>query len=151
MSTGQRIFEATRVLEEFNNSNIYVNFFGNGFGTTLDLSGTDDAAVKGANLDLTKVRHIHIGFFAVLHRFGIFGIFLYLAFIFKLIKSCRNVLKNSSNYALTLSALYALIIIFDSFISFTHMMSNFMFWLITFIIFSESNKIKLAKKMHTFN
>ena len=142
MSTGHRIFEATRVLEEFNNSNIYINFFGNGFGATLDLSGTNDVAVKGSNLDLTKVRHIHIGFFAVLHRFGIFGLLIYLMFIFKLIKSCKNILKNSNNYALTLSALYALIIIFDSFISFPHMMSNFMFWLITFIIFFESDKIK---------
>tara|TARA_B110000908_G_scaffold32718_1_gene39049 strand:- start:1380 stop:2585 length:1206 start_codon:yes stop_codon:yes gene_type:complete len=140
MSTGQRIYEASCVLKQFSDSNLYINLFGNGFGATIDLSGTNDVAVAGSNSDLTKVRHIHIGIFAVLHRFGILGLLLYLTFIFKLIKSCKNVLINSNNYALTLSALYVVVIIFDSFISFPHMMSNFMFWIITFIIFLESDK-----------
>ena len=140
MSTGQRIYEASCVLKQFSDSNLYINLFGNGFGATIDLSGTNDVAVAGSNSDLTKVRHIHIGIFAVLHRFGILGLLLYLTFIFKLIKSCKNVLINSNNYAPTLGALYVVVIIFDSFISFPHMMSNFMFWIITFIIFLESDK-----------
>ena len=142
MSTGQRIYEASCVLKEFSESNFYINLFGNGLGATLDLSGTKDVAVAGSNSDLSKVRHIHIGLFAVLHRFGLLGVLLYLTFLFKSIKSCRNVLKDSNNYALTLSALYVLIIIFDSFISFPHMMSNFIFWISAFVIFLENDKIR---------
>jgi hypothetical protein len=142
MSTGHRIYEAQRVLEEYDNANFYKNLFGNGFGATIDLSDTKDVAVTKNNTDLTKVRHIHIGFFAVLHRFGILGIIFYFGFIYKAVKSCRRVLKHSDNYAFVLSALYILIIIFDSFISFPHMMSNFLFWLIMFVIFSESDKIR---------
>ena len=151
LSTEQRIYEASSVLKEFTDSNVYTNLFGNGFGATLDLSDTNDVAIKGSYTDLSEIRHIHIGFFAVLHRFGVLGVLLYLIFISKLIRSCRNVLNNSNNYALTLSALYAIIIIFDSFISFPHMMSNFMFWIITFIIFSESDKINYANKIDTLS
>ena len=141
MSTGHRIYEAQRVLEEFQNSNIYSNLFGNGLGATIDLSDTNDVAVTNSNSDLTKVRHIHIGFFAVLHRFGLLGLIIYLSFIFKLVKCCRRVLSYSNNYVIVLSALYALIMLFDSFISFPHMMSNFMFWLIAFLLFYESDRI----------
>lgn len=150
MSTGHRIYEAQRVLEEFENTNIYSNLFGNGFGATIDLSETNDVAVTNSNSDLTKVRHIHIGFFAVLHRFGVIGVLIYLIFIIKLFRSCRNVLKHSNDYAFVLSALYVLIIVFDSFISFPHMMSNFMFWLIAFIIFYENDKIKSNKLLRSF-
>lgn len=151
MSTGHRIYEAQRVLEEFKNSNLYTNIFGNGFGATIDLSETKDVAVTNSNADLTKVRHIHIGFFAVLHRFGILGSIIYITFIFKIIKSCKIVLRYSDDYALTLSALYILIIVFDSFISFPHMTSNFMFWLITFIIFFKSDNIRsLTNKDYTY-
>ena len=140
-----------RVMLDFERIYRIPNLFGNGFGATLDLSGTNDVAVKGSNTDLSEIRHIHIGFFAVLHRFGVLGLLIYLIFIFKLIRSCRNVLNNSNNYALTLSALYAIIIIFDSFISFPHMMSNFMFWIITFIIFSESDKMNYVYKIDTLS
>lgn len=146
MSTGHRIYEARRVLEEFKNSNIYSNLLGNGFGATIDLSETNDVAVTNSNSDLTKVRHIHIGLFAVLHRFGLIGVFIYLIFIIKLFQSCRNVLLNLNDYTMVLSALYIIVILFDSFISFPHMMSNFMFWLIAFIMFYENDKIKARKK-----
>jgi len=146
MSTGHRIYEASVVLKEFSDSNFYINLFGNGLGSTIDLSGTNDVAVAGSNSDLSKVRHIHIGIFAVLYRFGLLGLLIYFTFIYRIFKSCKNILNNSNNYALSLSALYVVVIIFDSFISFPHMMSNFMFWIITFIIFSESDKISLTNK-----
>lgn len=146
MSTGHRIYEASVVLKEFSDSNFYINLFGNGLGSTIDLSGTKDVAVAGSNSDLSKVRHIHIGIFAVLYRFGLLGLLIYFTFIYRLFKTCKNILNNSNNYALSLSALYVVVIIFDSFISFPHMMSNFMFWIITFIIFSESDKISLTNK-----
>lgn len=140
MSTGHRIYEAKQVLANFEESNIYVNLFGNGMGATIDLSETTDVSVSHSNSNLEEVRHIHIGLFAVLYRYGIFGVLIYLLFIKEIISSCRKVLKNSTNYSIILSALYLLIIVFDSFISFPHMASNFMFWLITFIIFKESKK-----------
>jgi hypothetical protein len=151
MSTGHRIYEAQRVLEDYDNASIYSNIFGNGFGATIDLSDTKDVAVTKNNTDLTKVRHLHIGFFAVLHRFGLLGLIIYFGFIIKAIKSCRVILKNTSNYALALSALYVIIIIFDSFISFPHMMSNFLFWLIVFVIFFESKKIKTKNRAVDLN
>jgi hypothetical protein len=151
MSTGHRIYEAQRVLEDFKNSNIYSNLFGNGFGATIDLSETKDVAVMGSNSDLSKVRHIHIGLFAVLHRYGLIGVSIYLIFIIKLFRSCWRVLKNSNDYAIVLSALYLLVLLFDSFISFPHMMSNFMFWLIAFIMFYENDKINLNKRQMLSN
>jgi hypothetical protein len=141
MSTGHRIYEAQRVFEDFKNSNIYSNLLGNGFGATIDLSETNDVAVTNSNSDLSKVRHIHIGLFAVLHRFGLIGVSIYLIFITKLFRSCMKVLKNSNDFAIVLSVLYVMVILFDSFISFPHMMSNFMFWLIAFIVFYENDKI----------
>ncbi|NNC50724.1 MAG: hypothetical protein HKO01_09340 [Flaviramulus sp.] len=142
MSTGHRIFEGQRVLEEFGKSNTYIKIFGNGFGATIDLSDTKDVAVQASNNDLTNVRHIHIGFFAVLYRYGLIGLLVYFLFIRKMIKSCSYVLKRSDNYAIVLGALYVIIIIFDSFITFPHMMSNIMFWLIVFVILHESERFK---------
>ena len=141
MSTGHRIFEGQRVLEEFNNSNTYIKIFGKGFGATIDLSATNDVAVQKTNKDLKNIRHIHIGFFAVLYRYGLMGLLVYFLFIFKILKSCNYVLKKSENYTIILGALYIIIIVFDSFISFPHMMSNFMFWLIAFLLFYESDRI----------
>lgn len=141
MSTSHRLYEAKQVLLSFENSNYYVKFFGKGLGATIDLSDTVDVAVTNSNKNLDKVRHIHIGFFAVLYRYGIIGVLIYFIFIRKIFLSCRKVLKNSIDYRLVFGALYLLILIFDSFISFPHMASNFMFWLIVFIIIKESENI----------
>tara|TARA_R110002096_G_scaffold418569_1_gene622656 strand:- start:1484 stop:2734 length:1251 start_codon:yes stop_codon:yes gene_type:complete len=142
MSTGHRIFEGQRVLEDFSNSNTYIKIFGNGFGATIDLSGTNDVAVQKTNKDLENVRHIHIGFFAVLHRYGLIGLLVYFLFILKILKSCNYVLKKSENYAIVLGALYVIIIIFDSFITFPHLMSNIMFWFIVFVVLREADRFK---------
>ncbi len=141
MSTGHRIYEAQQVLLNFKESNFYINLFGNGFGATIDLSGTKDVSVKLSNPNLKSVRHIHIGFFAILYRFGLVGVMIYFLFIRKVYIACKKTLKKSEDYSIILGALYVLILIFDSFISFPHMASNFMFWLITFIIIKESENV----------
>jgi hypothetical protein len=142
MSTSHRIYEAQRVVQEFKKSNVYVKFFGHGFGATIDLSETNDVAVTNSNVNLSSVRHIHIGPMAVLFRYGLLGILVYFIFSYKLISNSIIVLKRSHNYAIVLSALYLLLLLFDSLISFPHMMSNFMFWLIFFVILKEGNKFR---------
>ena len=142
MSTSHRIYEAQRVVQEFKKSNVYVKFFGHGFGATIDLSETNDVAVTNSNANLSSVRHIHIGPMAVLFRYGLLGILVYFIFSYKLISNSIIVLKRSHNYAIVLSALYLLLLLFDSLISFPHMMSNFMFWLIFFVILKEGNKFR---------
>lgn len=142
MSTSQRIYESQRVLEEFKKGNTYVKVFGHGFGATIDLSKTNDVAVTNSNKNLSSVRHIHVGPMAVLFRYGLLGIVVYFMFSYVLINNSIVVLKRSHNYIIVLSALYLLLLLVDSLISFPHMMSNFMFWLIFFVILKEGNKLR---------
>jgi hypothetical protein len=141
-STGHRLYEAKIIMGNFNNSNFFIKFFGNGFGSTIDLSGTLDGTIAAANSDISNVRNIHMGFFAVLNRYGILGCLMYVGFIFRMLFVCYKVLKKGSHYSVTLGCLYILILLFDSLISFPHMMSNFLFWYITYIVFLEYKKAK---------
>mgnify|MGYP006427669329 FL=1 len=141
-STSHRLYEAKIIMSNFNNSNFFIKFFGNGFGSTIDLSGTLDATIAASNADTSNVRNIHMGFFAVLSRYGILGCLMYVGFIFRMLFVCYKVLKKGPHYSLTLGCLYILILLFDSLISFPHMMSNFLFWYITYIVFLEYKKGK---------
>lgn len=145
-STSNRIFEALKVSEGFYNSSIINKFFGNGFGSTIDLSETIDATIGKANADIENSRIIHLGFFNVLHKYGLFGLAAYFLIIRKVYISSKVIFKHSLNSTLVLCALYLVIIVFDSFITFSHMMSNFMFWLIFFIVIREAKDIKANKQ-----
>ena len=136
-STSHRLYEAKIIISNFNNSNFFIKFLGNGFGSTIDLSGATDLTIASSNEDVNNVRNIHMGFFAVLSRYGILGCLIYVGFIFRMLFVCYKVLKKGSHYSVTLGCLYILILLFDSLISFPHMMSNFLFWYIVFIIFLE--------------
>jgi hypothetical protein len=140
-STGHRLFEAQRVLEEFENADFFKRLLGHGFGATIDLSNTPDVTVANANENLSAVRHIHIGIFAVMFRYGIVGLIIYVLFIFKMAISSFRVLRRTHNKALALSSLYLLILLFDSLISFPHMMSNFLFWLLTFVVLAKEKEL----------
>lgn len=137
-STGHRLYEANVVLENFSNNKFIYKLFGNGFGSTIDLSGTMDGTVLRANVNANEVRNIHIGPFAVLSRYGVIGVLIYLSFSLKMVIVCFKTLKNKNHFSITLGCFYVLIIIFDSFISFPHMMSNFLFWFICAIILYEN-------------
>ena len=137
MSTSHRLYEGQQVISKFKSAGLLKNFIGNGFGATIDLTNTKDIAVKNSNNNLREVKHIHIGFFAVLYRYGLLGVLIYLLFMFNLVSKSLVVLKNTKNKAIVLSTLYALAMVLDSFISFPHMMSNFLFWLIVFVIYKK--------------
>ena len=133
-STSHRLFEVITVCDEFLKSPILYKLFGQGFGSTIDLSNTIDSTISKTNNDISEFRVIHLGFFAVLHKLGLIGLIIYLGFLKKMFIICKEVLNKSLNPMFVLMALYVLIILVDSLISFSHMMSNFMFWLLTFII-----------------
>ena len=95
-----------------------------------------DNTVLKANVDPTKIHHIHMGFFAVLYRYGYIGVLMYLMLTIYIIKNGFSVFKNSNELYMKISALYLFIIIFDSHISFPHMMSNYFFWF-TFSLFTK--------------
>jgi hypothetical protein len=137
MSTSHRLYEGQQVISKFKSAGLLKNFIGNGFGATIDLTKTKDIAVKNSNNNLKEVKHIHIGFFAILYRYGLLGVLIYLLFMFNLVSKSLVVLKNTKNKAIVLSTLYALAMVLDSFISFPHMMSNFLFWLIVFVIYKK--------------
>ena len=146
-STSHRLFEAMQVIKEYNNSSILYKIFGNGFGSTIDLSQTIDETIGKANTNIENSRVIHIGFFYVLHKFGLLGLFAYFLLIRRIYISSRVLFKYSVNSTLVICALYLIMIIFDSFISFSHMMSNFMFWLVFFIVNKEAENILTDKKL----
>lgn len=133
-STGHRLYEASIVKENFNNGNIITKLFGRGFGSTIDLSHTTDLSVIRSNSDPENVRNIHIGFFAVLSRYGILGLLIYLGFVINMMSICFTTLRRKNHYSITLGCLYVITLLFDSFISFPHMMSNFLFWFTVSII-----------------
>lgn len=135
-STGNRLFEAIEVLSDFKKRTFSEQFYGKGFGSTIDLSNTMDNTVLKANVDPTKIHHIHMGFFAVLYRYGYIGVLMYLMLTIYIIKNGFSVFKNSNELYMKISALYLFIIIFDSHISFPHMMSNYFFWF-TFSLFTK--------------
>lgn len=142
LSTGHRLFEAEVVLTNFFDGNFISKLFGNGFGSTIDLSQTKDMAVLNANKNTNAVRNIHMGPFAVLSRFGLIGVFVYFTFTYKILSICFKTLKKQTHFSVTLGSFYVIIIIFDSFISFPHMMSNFLFWFITFVLIKENKNTK---------
>lgn len=147
-STSHRLYEASIVQENFNNGNIITKVFGRGFGSTIDLSNTNDLSVIRSNADPENVRNIHIGFFAVLSRYGILGVVIYIGFVLNMIRICFSTLKRENHYSITLGCLYVVILLVDSFISFPHMMSNFLFWFTVSIIlyYRHLNKSKLMKE-----
>ncbi len=146
-STLNRVYEAEMVLEGYNNANSFYKFFGQGFGSTVDLSKTIDKTIETAQSDSSKSRVIHMGFFAVLHKIGLLGIFLYFLLLKNIISATKVIFRESDSPVLILSALYLIIIFFDSHISFSHMMSNFMFWFILFIVKKAANDIKTKNLM----
>ena len=145
-STSNRIFEAFEVIKEFKSSSIIYKIFGNGFGASIDLSETIDATISKTNSDIKNSRIIHLGIFNVLHKFGLLGLGVYFFLLRQIYISSRYIFKYSFNPILVLCALYLIIIAFDSLITFSHMMSNFIFWLIFFIVMKESKDIMLNKK-----
>ncbi|MEQ6125084.1 hypothetical protein AAON49_12830 [Pseudotenacibaculum sp. MALMAid0570] len=145
-STSHRLYEASVVKENFANNNILYKLFGNGFGSTIDLSGTSDMTIARSNSDIHNVRNIHMGFFAVLSRYGIIGLTIYLGFVIKMLLVCFKTLKRENHYSITLGCLYILILLFDSFISFPHMMSNFLFWFTVAIVLYDRKKQKMNYK-----
>tara|TARA_B110000003_G_scaffold272190_1_gene307611 strand:- start:1425 stop:2636 length:1212 start_codon:yes stop_codon:yes gene_type:complete len=141
-STAHRLFEAVTVFNEFISSPMLYKLFGKGFGSTIDLSNTIDSTLSKTNNDVSQFRVIHLGVFAVLHKLGLFGVITYFYFLIKMFNLCKKILKKSLNPMFVLMALYVIIIIIDSLISFTHMMSNFMFWLLCLIIIYENETKK---------
>lgn len=139
-STGQRIYEAQRVLENFGNQNFIMKFIGEGYGAVLDFSNTPDRTIVKTNSDITRVHHIHIGLFAVLFRYGILGTLIFLGFVISIGKRAILIIKDSQNLVAVLCSLYVLILLFDSFVSFPHMMSNFLFWYCVGIVFLYTDK-----------
>ncbi|MEB3347743.1 hypothetical protein U6A24_19860 [Aquimarina gracilis] len=144
-STSHRLYEGEVILSNFRESNFFEKLFGNGFGSTIDLSGTVDKTIAGANTDIHNVRNIHMGFFAVLSRYGLLGLVIYITFIFRMFFVCWKTLKKPNHYSIILGSLYVLILLFDSLISFPHMMSNFLFWFIAFMILLEYKTMNRQK------
>ena len=136
-STAQRVLEASIVANEFDNSNIFNKFFGKGLGATINLSNTLDTSIKNSHDDLEAVRIIHLGFFFILHKFGIIGILLYYSFfitvVLKSIKITYCLAKiegsnNTDNSWISLMAYYCIAIIFDGQITSGHLFANHFFW-----------------------
>ena len=86
-----------------------------------------------------------MGFFAVLHKLGIIGIMIYFFLFRRIYIASKTVFKHSKNYVVVLGAIYLFMISFDSLISFSHMMSNFMFWILFFIVDKEARNIKIRE------
>jgi hypothetical protein len=148
-STSHRLYEARIVLQNFSNNNIFTKLFGNGFGSTIDLSGAVDLTISSANSDVHNVRNIHMGIFAVLSRYGVLGVLIYGVFIYKMIIVCIRILQKPNHFSIILGSLYVLLLLFDSLISFPHMMSNFLFWFITFILLYEY-KTNFSPKFNSY-
>ncbi len=147
-STGNRLFEAQKVMESFKKNSFSFKLIGAGFGSTIDLSETVDATVINANSNSKKIHNIHMGFFAVLYRYGILGLIIYILYIYVILKKSIFILNKSNSIIPILSSLYLLIIVFDSLISFPHMMSNFMFWFSSAIVLFNYKKIKQNRLLH---
>lgn len=141
-STGNRIFEAKTVLDDFTKRDLIEQIYGYGFGATIDLSETMDATVINANSDPSKVHHIHIGLFAVLYRYGYLGVFMYLLLTFFIFTKGISLFKKSNKLHIKLAVLYLIIITYDSYVSFPHMMSNYFYWFSLALILRESQDTK---------
>ena len=74
-----------------------------------------------------------------IHKLGIIGIMIYFFLFRRIYTASKAVFKHSKNYVVVLGAIYLFMISFDSLISFSHMMSNFMFWILFFIVEKEAN------------
>lgn len=152
VSTGQRVLEAVIIVNNFKDSGILKKILGHGLGSTIDLSSTIDSAIKSSHNDLKSVRIIHLGFFYVLHKFGILGLLLYYSlFTFLLVKSMKIIrcfrIMDEKLYKfkkwILLMAYYCIAIIIDGQITAGHLFANYFFWFCSVnIIFFNMKKDK---------
>lgn len=78
-----RGFEAFNANEKFWSNSLFSQFFGNGFGSTVDL-GIDIEFEDRVNM--RYISHLHNGYYYVVLKFGLFGLLVYLLAISNIIK-----------------------------------------------------------------
>lgn len=110
-----RGFEAFNANEKFLSNSLFAQMFGNGFGATVDL-GMDIEFEDRANM--RYIPHLHNGYYYVVLKFGLCGLFAYLLFIKNIVKEFSLVdfdlecifIKNLA-YGIALVILYTTLVI----------------------------------------
>ncbi len=75
VSSYQRIYEGQKVMEDFRDASTMETLFGKGLGRTVDMTGAADSTVgQHALLGVLDVHNIHFINYAILHKFGYFGL-----------------------------------------------------------------------------
>lgn len=87
----QRAYEAHQVESFYSDNPLYI-IMGKGYGATLDMSGSEDESVVGSQLLSAESTHnIHYLHYAVMYRYGLVGLAIFLSFfIMALYFLCRE-------------------------------------------------------------
>ncbi|MBD0823361.1 hypothetical protein [Aestuariibaculum marinum] len=95
-SISQRILEAQAVYDYWT-TNLYTFIFGAGSGGVIDGREVfnDSSVLNSALLGADKIHNIHILPMALIYRYGLFGLCLFVILIIMAIKSAKNILDSS--------------------------------------------------------
>lgn len=96
-SVSQRILEAQAVYNYWT-TNLYTFIFGAGSGGVIDGSEVfnDPSVLESALLGADKIHNIHILPMALIYRYGLFGLCLFVILLIMAIKSAKNSLDSSN-------------------------------------------------------
>lgn len=112
MLTNWRGFEAYRAYVAFVNSSIPQQLFGRGWGATVDLGF---GVQMSENLYYRYLPTLHNGYMQILTKYGLFGVFLYLLFLWRLTIGSRKYFNKNNNpsYARLITGL-GLVLVYTS-------------------------------------
>lgn len=113
MNANWRGFENFRAYLTWKNGSLAERLFGGGFGTYIDLG---KFATLGDNYRIDKIPFAHNGYFSVLVKFGLVGLFSFLYFVLTpfFLKSGWNERQTKDTSAVAISA--SIVLVFTTFV-----------------------------------
>lgn len=133
----QRIIEAKLVIEQWT-SDIFHIIFGSGLGATISGKYVIDTSVINASFIGTDAIHnIHILPFALLHKFGLIGMIIFLILLYLFLKSIKFLINNidisrikkNENLLLYWANVYFIVIFLFSLPASSFLWTNPLFWI----------------------
>lgn len=128
VSIAQRIIEA-KVVVNLWFQNIFSFLFGCGLGAVIDGSFFVDASVtKNALMGSKSIHNIHLLPFALIHKYGFLGVFIFLMLVIDVLNSFKNVLRKNEHLVFVFWNLVFILIVVYSMPAASFLWASPLFW-----------------------
>lgn len=128
-SVAQRFIEAQIVFSLWIES-IYSFIFGSGLGAVIDGKYfIDDAVISSALLGGQFIHNIHLLPFALIHKYGLFGIVIMVFLVLNLLKSVKSTISNDSNDINKFWNILFILLLIYTIPAASHLWTSTLFWI----------------------